>query len=306
MADKVELLMGDEEGDIPMHEKGSKSLERSASERDTPNGQMATDLMPAMDPVTIGTGLLLIAMVVLPITGFILSRMNERDIQMLKENAFFYSALQCGSYDSDTGVFTLSRGGISFALPAEDDVQFLTGFDSPCVTCPAVAGALYGDPTPTDCANIIDGGGNTGIAERRAKDIGCSSETTFTSGVLAPATVANNVIVSAREIREPTNPGGTRSARCDSTDALPVAGSDIAHVPSPYISAAQARSEYFVPVSFAMRLCYCQPCGATSATSSNPAGAQTACSAFAAYSVGDSTEMCDYAPNGGWGISFYT
>ncbi len=254
------------------------------------------------------SALLLVSLVVLPMTAFIVAEWNEANINTLRSNAELLAGMGCGTYDSGTGVYTLARGGIAFAGPARDDVQFLTGFESGCVTCPAVSGAVFDTATPAECTNIVDSG--TGFAARRESNIACSAETTFSAAVETNEATANRVAVGSNSVHAPTNPWTLPAGRCDSAywEDVP-SGSNLDSALSSLDLRSvfsRARNMYFVSTYNGVGLCYCQSCGENAASSVNPAGATAACSSlygFAASTSPVSTEMCNWAPTGLWGPS---
>lgn len=262
---------------------------------------------------TLVTGLLLTSMVVFPILAFFVAEWNETNVEAMRANEALLGGLQCGTYNAGTGVYTLERGGVAYAKDARDDVQFLTGFESGCVTCPAVAGAAYGAATPSECTNIMDGG--TDLATRRAKDIGCSAEAAFDATLEVDQAIVNRVAVLDRAVHASTNPWSYRTGRCSGTvwwetDHAFSISSQLTDLRN---ALSRARNLYFVanPApdgSPAVGLCYCQQCNGDTnvGPNSNPAGATMPCGSMFVYS-GDSSkaslEMCNYAPIGGWGAS---
>ena len=249
------------------------------------------------------TVILLVATVALPIYGYWQGRRNQARVETLNLVTQFTSGLECGKYNANTGVYSLTRGGLYFERPAHDDVQFLTGFDSACTSCPAVPSATYGLVTPGDCSNINDGLGNAGIANRRSKNIACSASATFTSGVHVGAAVANRFTTTARSIMGRTNAGSSELARCDSSDFLAAAGSDALHTTSLRDELTRTRNAYFVNTGDRVGMCFCQPCGLSATTSINAAGGASNCDAYSAY-AGQTTEVCVYSPVASWGGDF--
>jgi hypothetical protein len=271
----------------------------------------------AMDPGEIGmlviSGILVVAMVVLPIMAFFVSEWNETNIDAMRSNAALFEGLQCGTYDGS--VYTLTRGGISFARNARDEVQFLTGFESACATCPAVPGTTYGTATPLECTGVFDSGANH--ATRRSKTVECSGDAAFTATLEVEQAIVNRVVVDSRSVQTNTNPWRVPSLRCQNGewwDATEAAG-----IPPGVLDVRsalnRARNMYFVDSvasdgSSGIGLCYCQQCHASwgRGASTNSAGASVRCENMAAFAWGFSDngqalEMCNYAPTGGWGAN---
>lgn len=301
------------DGDIlvPLMDMDScDEVKHSGAKQDTKNVTPATEKttteiesrsMTWRDNVWLAiTVLLLTAAVALPIYGFWQARRNQAELQTLSYVTQFTFGVECGKYDAGTGVYSLTRGGMYFEKPAQDDVQFLSGYESACTSCPAVPGATYGLVTPGDCTNIDDGFGNAGIASRRNKNLGCSATTTFTAGVNAGAVVANRLSTASRFIRGGLNAGSTETSRCDSSDFLASAGSDSLHTSSLRDELYRTRNAYFVNTNDRVGLCFCHPCGLSTSNSINAAGGGSNCDAYKSY-AGETTEVCMYSPIGNWG-----
>lgn len=246
------------------------------------------------------TILLLVCSGAFPVYGIWRSQQNRGEVNTLAAVTQFTSGVGCGKYNSSTGIYSLTRGGIYFERPAQDDVQFLSGYENACTSCPAVSGATYGLVTPTDCTNIDDGFGNAGIANRRSKNIGCSATTTFIAGMDVGAAIANRFSSHSRSILGRLNAGSSELSRCDSSDFLASAGSDSLHTSSLRDELYRTRNAYFVNTADRVGLCFCHPCGLSPTSSINSAGGESNCNAYKAY-AGSTTEMCVYSPTSNWG-----
>lgn len=297
---------GDSKVFLPMPGGDVKTSANDAPK--TTNTIEARDATPAGRAWTMTTMLLLAAMVGLPLVAFIISQQSETTIHRLRENAALLDTLQCGTFNSNTGVYTLTRGGITYSTDSRDDVQFLTGFESGCATCPAVAGATYGTSTPAEC--IVD---DSNVANRRANDIACGGEVTFTAPVQATETVVNRIQVLDTAVGASVSQWNIAGARCDSGDneQLPgryypgMTGGPLADLRSVM---KRARNLYFVPSGDGVGLCYCQGCNAK-ATNPNPAGSTATCYAVSSYAWGwnwSALEMCNYSPINNWASNLIT
>jgi len=271
-----------------------------------------------MDPMEMGmlviSGILVVAMVVFPIMAFFVSEWNETNIDAMRSNAALFEGLQCGTYDGS--VYTLTRGGISFARNARDEVQFLTGFESACATCPAVPGTTYGAATPLECTGVFDSGADH--ATRRSKTVECSGDAAFTATLEVEQAIVNRVVVDSRSVQANTNPWKMSGGRCESgawweadeATGIPPGVLDMRSALN------RARNMYFVNNAAAdgtpgVGLCYCQQCYERpgEGASSNSAGTSVRCNNMWAFADGkggwngQGLEMCNYAPTGGWGAS---
>ena len=234
---------------------------------------------------------------------------NQSYINSLKSLQATVNDLQCQSYDEATGVLTLLRNGIKFQEQASNDIQFLDGYKTSCYTCPAVAGQAFDLAVNPDCLDINDGFdiGNAGLIARRAKNIGCGTDTTFDVDVSASVAGGNTISTSSNSFGANLNAAVSSSSRCEPLDSEVTIDGLTQHFDLAEQRTSFRNSYFTENDSSNSILCFCQPCGGVPQSVVNTAGAGAKCSSmnpfFPAGSVtlSGTTEIGVYAPSGNWG-----